>query len=100
MADFRQQLLALLSANGGNSLIQTESTVNERIIPTENGANIVIQQRKEVEREVKIDCAHVIENSIFPPFSLRRVRSFAHTTPFAMPIKMLYDIAAPGDCIL
>ena len=53
MADFKQQLLALLTANGGNSVIQSESTINERILPTENGANIVIQQRKEVEREVK-----------------------------------------------
>ena len=53
MADIRQQLLALLSANGGNSLIQSESSMQERIVPTENGANIVIQQRKEVEREIK-----------------------------------------------
>ena len=54
MADFRQQLLALLGGNAGNSLIQSESTVNERVIPSENGAsNIVIQQRREVEREIK-----------------------------------------------
>ena len=53
MADFRNQLLALLSSGGGNSLIQTESTVNERTIPTENGGNIVIQQRRDVEREIK-----------------------------------------------
>ena len=53
MADFRNQLLNLLSSTGGNSLIQTESTVNERTIPTENGSNIVFQQRREVEREIK-----------------------------------------------
>ena len=54
MPDFRNQLLALLSANGGgNSLIQSESTVNERTIPTENGSNIVIQQRRDVEREIR-----------------------------------------------
>ena len=53
MADFKQQLLALLSASGNNYLIQSESTVNERTIPTEHGSNIVIQQRKEVEGEIK-----------------------------------------------
>ena len=53
MADFRQQLLSLLSASGNNSLVQSETTINERTIPTENGANIVIQQRRETEREIR-----------------------------------------------
>ena len=53
MADFKEQLLALLASKDSNSLIQTETTVNERTIPADNGANIVIQQRKEVEREIK-----------------------------------------------
>ena len=53
MADFKQQLLALLSASGNNYLIQSESTVNERTIPDENGSNIVIQPRKEVGGEIK-----------------------------------------------
>ena len=53
MPDFKKQILGLLSGNADNSLIQAESTVNERVIPTDNGASIVIQQRKEVEREVK-----------------------------------------------
>ena len=53
MADFRQQLLTLLSSNGDNSLVQSETTVNERTIPAENGANIVIQQRRETERGIK-----------------------------------------------
>ena len=53
MADFKQQLLALLSSSNGNSLVQSETTVNERTIPVDNGANIVIQQRQEVEREIR-----------------------------------------------
>ena len=53
MADFKEQRLALLASKDSNSLIQTETTVNEQTIPADNGANIVIQQRKEVEREIK-----------------------------------------------
>ena len=51
MADFKQQLLALLG--GSNSLVECESSVNERTVPADNGTNIVIQQRKEVEREIR-----------------------------------------------
>ena len=51
MADFKQELLALLGRS--NSLVECESSVNERTIPADNGINIVIQQRKEVEREIR-----------------------------------------------
>ena len=51
MADFKQQLLALLG--GSNSLVECESSVNERTVSADNGTNIVIQQRKEVEREIR-----------------------------------------------
>ena len=54
MAYFREQQLELLAGKDtGSSLIQSETTVNERTIPAENGSNIVIQQRKKVELEIK-----------------------------------------------
>ena len=48
---------------------------------------------------LKRDYAHAIENSTFPLFSLRRVQSLTETMPFAIPITMFYDLAAPADCI-
>ena len=35
MAEFKQQLLSLLTETGSNTLIENDSTVNQRTIPTE-----------------------------------------------------------------
>ena len=53
MAEAIQQLLTLLGNNGGKSLVQSESTMHEQVIPTEIGGGIVIQQRRDIEREIK-----------------------------------------------
>ena len=50
MADFMQQLINMLVAS--YSLV-IENITQERIIPTADGSRIVVQQRKDVERQIK-----------------------------------------------
>ena len=53
MADFKQQLLNMLAGAGGVAPTITENSTHEQVIPNADGSSIVLQQRKEVERQVK-----------------------------------------------
>ena len=50
MGDFKQQLLNMLNAVNAPML---ETSTQERSIPNADGSSIVLQQRKEVERQIK-----------------------------------------------
>ena len=49
MADFKQ----LTNLLGASNLASSESSIQERVIPNADGSSILLQQRKDVERQIK-----------------------------------------------